>query len=153
MSGVLRAAIQAVRRAFETIARDGRTGIWIELIDRDAAEVAAAKIDADVQAGVHLPLAGCTFAVKDNIDVAGIATTAGCPAFAYMAVAHAPSVQVLVDAGALVIGKANLDQFATGLVGTRSPYGVCPNAHWPDFVSGGSSSGSAVAVASSARPG
>jgi allophanate hydrolase len=147
MTGVQRTATQALQRAFDAIAGDGRSGIWIELVDRDAAFATAASLDADVQSGAHRPLAGYTFAVKDNIDVAGIATTAACPAFAYTPEAHAPSVQVLADAGALIIGKTNLDQFATGLVGTRSPYGICPNAHWPEFVSGGSSSGSAVAVA------
>ncbi|QXC62854.1 allophanate hydrolase [Aquihabitans sp. G128] len=98
-------------------------------------------------AGHPLPLAGRTLAVKDNIDVAGVATTAGCPSYAYLPPASAPSVQALVDAGAVVVGKTNLDQFATGLVGTRSPHGACPNAHWDGLVSGGSSSGSAVAVA------
>src|SRR4029077_2270475 len=92
-------------------------------------------------------LAGLTVAVKDNIDVAGLPTTAGCPAYAYQPDRTAPAVQALIDAGAVVIGKTNMDQFATGLVGVRSPYGVCPNAHWPGLIAGGSSSGSAVAVA------
>ena len=78
-----------------------------------------------------LPLAGPTLAVKDNIDVAGLPTTAGCPAFAYQPATDAPAVAALTAAGAVVIGKTNLDQFATGLVGVRSPYGICPNAHWP----------------------
>ena len=94
-----------------------------------------------------LPLWGRTFAVKDNIDVAGLPTTAGCPAFAYTAASTAPVVQKLLDAGAVLIGKTNLDQFATGLVGTRSPYGACRNAFNPAYISGGSSSGSALAVA------
>ena len=98
-------------------------------------------------AGADLPLAGRTLAVKDNIDVAGLPTTAACPSYAYEPAQDATAVAALRAAGAVVVGKTNLDQFATGLVGTRSPHGACPNAHWPDLVSGGSSSGSAVAVA------
>jgi allophanate hydrolase len=94
-----------------------------------------------------LPLYGVPFAVKDNIDVAGLPTTAGCPQFAYVPERHAHAVERLVQAGAIVIGKTNLDQFATGLVGTRSPYGAVPNAFDPEFISGGSSSGSASVVA------
>ncbi|QKJ85756.1 Allophanate hydrolase [Paramixta manurensis] len=94
-----------------------------------------------------LPLFGVPFAVKDNIDVAGWPTTAACPAFAYTAENDAVAVAKLKAAGAVVIGKTNLDQFATGLVGTRSPYGAVSNAFHPDYVSGGSSSGSASVVA------
>jgi len=147
MSAIDRRAVDAVRRAFAAIDADGRRGIWIELVDRAAALAPGAAIDSAVAGGAVRPLAGTTFAVKDNIDVGGVPTTAGCPAFAYTPDRHAAAVRVLVDAGAVVIGKTNLDQFATGLVGTRSPYGICPNAHWPRLVSGGSSSGSAVAVA------
>ncbi|MGE0098032.1 MAG: allophanate hydrolase [Hydrogenophaga sp.] len=93
------------------------------------------------------PLAGLSFAVKDNIDVAGWPTTAACPAFAYQAGAHASVVHRLLEAGASVVGKTNLDQFACGLSGTRSPYGAVPNAINPLYVSGGSSSGSAYVVA------
>jgi len=92
-------------------------------------------------------LAGLTFAAKDNIDVAGVPTTAGCPAFARTAAAHAHVVQRLLDAGAKVLGKTNLDQFACGLNGTRSPYGAVPNSFDARYVSGGSSSGSAYVVA------
>ena len=92
-------------------------------------------------------LGGLVFAVKDNIDVAGLPTTAGCAAFAFQPATHAPVVQRLLDAGAQVVGKTNLDQFACGLNGTRSPYGVVPNAFNPAYVSGGSSSGSAYVVA------
>lgn len=95
----------------------------------------------------ELPLYGVPFAVKDNIDVAGLPTTAACPAFAYTPEQHATVVQRLLDAGAVLIGKTNLDQFATGLVGTRSPYGEVPNSFDPAYVSGGSSSGSASVVA------
>ena len=93
------------------------------------------------------PLAGLRFAVKDNIDVGGWPTTAACPAFAYTAPAHASVVQTLLDAGAALHGKTNLDQFACGLNGTRSPYGAVPNAINLLYVSGGSSSGSAYVVA------
>src|SRR6185295_15840875 len=88
------------------------------------------------------------FAVKDNIDVAGYLTTAACPDFGYMPGQTAAAVQRLLDAGAVFIGKTNMDQFATGLVGVRSPYGICRNSSNPDYIAGGSSSGSAVAVAS-----
>lgn len=94
-----------------------------------------------------LPLFGIPFAVKDNIDVAGWPTTAACPAFAYLAERDAFAVAKLKAAGAIVIGKTNLDQFATGLVGTRSPYGAVSNTFQADYVSGGSSSGSASVVA------
>ncbi len=94
-----------------------------------------------------LPLYGVPFAIKDNIDLAHIPTTAGCPEYAYTPGESAFLVQQLIAAGAVPLGKANLDQFATGLNGTRSPYGACKNAFNPDFVSGGSSSGSAVSVA------
>ena len=93
------------------------------------------------------PLYGIPFAIKDNIDLADVPTTAACPAFSYVPEASAFVVQRLIDAGAIPIGKTNMDQFATGLVGTRSPYGACPNAFDPEYISGGSSSGSAVAVA------
>jgi allophanate hydrolase len=98
-------------------------------------------------AGESLPLFGVPYVVKDNIDVAGIPTTAACPAFAYVPQESAAVVERLHLAGAIFVGKANLDQFATGLVGTRSPYGACKNPFDPRYVSGGSSSGSAVSVA------
>ena len=103
-----------------------------------------AKALAGASAGA---LEGLHFAVKDNIDVGGWPTTAACPAFAYTATAHASVVQTLLDAGATLHGKTNLDQFACGLNGTRSPYGAVPNAINPLYVSGGSSSGSAYVVA------
>jgi len=95
----------------------------------------------------RLPLFGMPYAVKDNIDVAGVATTCACPEFAYIPSRSATVVERLDAAGAMLIGKTNLDQFATGLVGTRSPYGEVRNPFNPDYVSGGSSSGSAAAVA------
>jgi allophanate hydrolase len=94
-----------------------------------------------------LPLYGIPFAIKDNIDWAGVPTTAGCPEYAYVPEDSATVVKKLCGAGAILIGKTNLDQFATGLVGTRSPYGVCRNPFNPAYIPGGSSSGSAVAVA------
>jgi allophanate hydrolase len=98
------------------------------------------------------PLAGLPFAVKDNIDVAGLPSTAACPILTEPATAHAYAVQRLVDAGAVAVAKTNMDQFATGLVGTRSPFGVCTAVSDATRVSGGSSSGSAVAVASGVVP-
>jgi len=94
-----------------------------------------------------LPLYGIPFVVKDNIDVAGLETTAACPEFAYIAKEHAEVVERLMKAGAIFVGKTNLDQFATGLVGTRSPFGVVPNTFNAKYISGGSSSGSASMVA------
>ncbi|WP_206244772.1 allophanate hydrolase [Novosphingobium terrae] len=121
--------------------------IWISRASPEALLAQAEAIDARVAAGEVLPLAGVPFAVKDNIDVVGFETTAACPAFAYRPEASASVVERLLAAGALCIGKTNLDQFATGLVGTRSPYGIPRNAYNLDYVSGGSSSGSSVAVA------
>ena len=118
-------------------------GIFISL-DQEAARAAARALPAD---RTGLPLWGVPFAVKDNIDVAGFATTAACPGFSYKPEKDAFAVARLKAAGAIVIGKTNLDQFATGLVGVRSPYPIPRNAFDPAMVPGGSSSGSAVAVA------
>lgn len=119
--------------------------IWISRLDAAALRAYASKLEGKDIAS--LPLYGIPFAIKDNIDFAGLPTTAACPEFAYQPERHATVVQRLIDAGAIPLGKTNLDQFATGLNGTRSPYGACRNAFDPDFISGGSSSGSAVAVA------
>jgi allophanate hydrolase len=140
-------AAEAVASAYERIAHHGEPGIFIELVDRSLALASARRIDEAVAAGARLPLAGRTVAVKGNIDVAGHRTTAGCPAFGVVAPRSAACVRMLEGAGAVVVAITNLDQFATGLAGVRSPFGICPNAHWPELVSGGSSSGSAVAVA------
>ncbi|HEY7772255.1 MAG TPA: allophanate hydrolase [Marinagarivorans sp.] len=119
--------------------------IWLHLLsEAEQAPWLAALADKDPAS--H-PLWGIPFAIKDNIDLAGIATTAGCEAFAYTPEASAHVVQQLLDAGAIPVGKTALDQFATGLNGTRSTIGPCHNAFNPDYISGGSSSGSAVALA------
>lgn len=115
---------------------------WIAKFAAPVADTAAGKA-----LGFALPLAGLSFAVKDNIDVAGVPTTAACPAFNRLPQAHAAVVQRLLEAGASLAGKTNLDQFACGLNGTRSPYGEVPNAFDARYVSGGSSSGSAYVVA------
>lgn len=121
--------------------------VWIARADPASLRAAARAVDARVAAGERLPLAGVAYAAKDNIDVAGLETTAACPAFAYQPERSATVIERLEAAGAICVGKTNLDQFATGLVGTRSPYGIPRNAYNRDYVSGGSSSGSAVAVA------
>ena len=121
--------------------------VWIARPAKDMVLAHAAEIDRRAAGGEHLPLAGVPFAVKDNIDVVGLATTAACPEFTYEPEATAFVVQRLLDAGAILLGKTNLDQFATGLSGARSPYGACGAVYNRDTISGGSSSGSAVAVA------
>jgi allophanate hydrolase len=134
--------------ALRQIAASGRPEVWTHLIDEELVMAQASAVERRLAAGEQLPLAGLTVAVKDNIDVAGVPTTAACPAFAYTPAVDAPCVAALRVAGAVVVGKANMDQFATGLVGTRSPaFGVVRDAARPEYVSGGSSSGSAVAVA------
>jgi allophanate hydrolase len=133
--------VARVAAAFDRIEAADRPEIWISLRDRASALAEASAVDPS------LPLAGLVFAVKDNIDVHGLPTTAGAASYAYQPDADATAVARLRAAGAVVIGKTNLDQFATGLVGTRSPYGAVRNAWDPARISGGSSSGSAVAVA------
>ena len=124
---------------------------WIHRVEADALRRRARELEelarSDPGAMERLPLFGIPYAVKDNIDVAGIPTTAACPAFSYVPERSSSVVAKLEAAGAILVGKTNLDQFATGLVGTRSPYGVPPNTFRPEYISGGSSSGSAVAVA------
>jgi allophanate hydrolase len=124
---------------------------WICRVGPDALARRARQLEQmareDSRALSRLPLYGIPFAVKDNIDVAGLPTTAACPAFSRVPERSATVVEKLEAAGAILIGKTNLDQFATGLVGTRSPYGAVPNTFRPEYISGGSSSGSAVTVA------
>jgi len=134
-----------VRESYRRIREDGRPGVWISLRDEADAVAMAERLPRRITA--DKPLAGFPFAVKDNIDVAGLPTTAACPAYSYSPVRSAAAVAALEAAGAVCIGKTNLDQFATGLNGTRSPYGPCGAAHDPSYVAGGSSSGSAVATA------
>lgn len=119
--------------------------VWISRFDHDTLLNMAKALDE--KDPTSLPLYGIPFAIKDNIDVAGLPTTAACPAFSYTPTQHAFVVQKLINAGAIPLGKTNLDQFATGLNGTRSPYGVAKNSIDADYISGGSSSGSALAVA------
>ncbi|WP_436759055.1 allophanate hydrolase [Streptosporangium sp. V21-05] len=136
------------REVLARIAARGDDHVWITLrpaadLLGDAAELARRWPDPDTRP----PLYGVPFAVKDNVDVAGLPTTAACPAYSYVPERGAPLVERLLAAGALLVGKTNLDQFATGLSGTRSPYGACESPLLPGLISGGSSSGSAVAVA------
>ncbi|HEY0833374.1 MAG TPA: allophanate hydrolase [Azospirillum sp.] len=130
----------------DRIAAMGERPVWIHLLSRADTGRRLAAAEARRAAGEELPLFGIPFAVKDNIDVAGLPTTAGCPEFAYTPDRSATVVERLEAAGAILIGKTNLDQFATGLVGTRSPYGACSSVFDARYVSGGSSSGSGVAV-------
>lgn len=138
---------ERVLAALEAIDAVHRPEIWIHLRGRDELLAEAARIDAATAAGEDLPLAGLLLAVKNNVDVAGVMTTAACPGFGEVPARDAVPVASLRAAGALVLGSTNLDQFATGLVGTRSPYGAVRDSRRPDRISGGSSSGSAVAVA------
>jgi allophanate hydrolase len=139
---VLRDVLDRVR-AYEAM----QPAVWISRFEDAAVLEKAAAVDRRIAAGEVLPLAGVPFAVKDNIDVSGLPTTAGCPDYAYDPQGSAFVVARLEAAGAIPIGKTNLDQFATGLVGTRSPYGAPRCVYNLDYVSGGSSSGSAVATA------
>ncbi len=137
--------IDIIRLALNRVAGDGRGDAWIGLGARkDLEDRARALSPAD---RATLPLWGIPFSVKDNIDAAGFETTAACPQFAYAPAKSANVVARLEAAGAICIGKTNLDQFATGLNGTRSPYGACGSAFDRTMVAGGSSSGSAVSVA------
>jgi allophanate hydrolase len=141
---------QTIRRTYERIRAWADPAIFITLREEADALAEAREVMAAGPAGK--PLYGVPVAVKDNIDVAGLPTTAACPAFAYKAGADATAVTRLRRAGAIPIGKTNLDQFATGLVGMRSPYGIPRNPFRDDLISGGSSSGSAAAVAAGLVP-
>jgi allophanate hydrolase len=132
---------------YDRIAARGNDHVWIHLRPKQEVQADALDLMARLEQGAALPLFGIPFAIKDNLDVAGLPTTAACPEFAYISKDTAFAVQRCLDAGAILIGKTNLDQFATGLVGTRSPYGAPSCVFDSDYISGGSSSGSAVAVA------
>ncbi len=132
---------EAIAEVYRRIRSRGERPVWIELVPEEQSLESLAKVEES------LPLYGIPFAVKDNIDVAGLPTTAGCPGYKYWPSASATVVDRLLAAGAVLIGKANLDQFATGLVGVRSPYGACSSVFDERYISGGSSAGSAVAVA------
>lgn len=133
-----------------TQALDAHEAVWIHVLDETSLTNYVERLERlDFETS---PLWGIPFAIKDNIDLAGVATTAGCPDYAYLPEQSAFVVSRLIDAGAIPIGKTNLDQFATGLTGTRSPYGTVPNAIDPAYIAGGSSSGSAVAVKNGSVP-
>jgi allophanate hydrolase len=153
----VRAALEAgatpsdvVGAVLDRQARSNAENVWISRPSPNELLDAADRLSR--HGDRHGPLFGIPFAVKDNVDVAGFATTAGCPAFSYRPQTTAPCVARLLHAGALFVGKTNLDQFATGLVGTRSPYGIVRNVVDDRYVAGGSSSGSAVAVATGLVP-
>ena len=128
-------------KALSAQLQDSERALWIHLLDESSLLAQAERLSDP-----SLPLYGVPFAVKDNIDVGSLPTTAACPAYTYTAKETAPAVQALLDAGAILVGKTNLDQLATGLVGVRSPYGEVPNPFNPDYISGGSSAGSAAVV-------
>src|SRR5450432_3546827 len=148
-AGILSPA-QTVARSFARIRDHNDPAIFISL--RDEKEALAEAEGLTAKDAAQLPLYGVPVAVKDNIDVAGLPTTAACPAFAYNATHDATSVARLRAAGAIIIGKTNLDQFATGLVGVRSPYGVPKNVFNAELIPGGSSSGSGIAVGAGLVP-
>lgn len=142
--------LDVVNEVLARIDAAGDDKVWIARVSADDLRARAAELAAlrDSAAAQDLPLYGIPFAVKDNIDVAGYPTTVGCPEFAYEPEADAPVVRRLIEAGGIFIGKTNMDQFAIGLTGARSPYGTPRNPYGADYIPGGSSSGSAVAVAS-----
>lgn len=134
---------EKIKQVYDRIEGEPLHPVWISLIPSETALARAHELEKSPRG----PLFGTTVAVKDNMDVAGMPTTAGCPAYAYTPSSTATVVRRLEDAGAILIGKTNMDQFATGLVGTRSPFGSCSCVFDERYVSGGSSSGSAIAVA------
>jgi allophanate hydrolase len=142
--------LSTINAIYDRIEREGLNPVWISLIPRTTATARVQQLSAiSAEDRDKLPLYGIPFAVKDNIDVVDLPTTAACPKFANGPVTESALVVVkLEQAGAILIGKTNMDQFATGLVGTRTPYGACASIFNSNYISGGSSSGSAVAVAS-----
>ena len=144
-SGALRPRELIARLRARAAALNPEFRLFIRLLDD--AELAPYLAALEARSPAELPLYGIPFAIKDNIDLAGVPTTAACPAFAYTPQRSASLVERLIALGAIPLGKTNLDQFATGLNGTRSPWGACRNAVLPQYISGGSSAGSALAVA------
>ena len=144
------APVETIKTTFRRIREVDDPAIFICL--REEAAVVSEASTLAAKGDSSLPLYGIPVAIKDNIDVAGLATTAACPAYAYTPDRDARAVELLKAAGALIVGKTNLDQFATGLVGTRSPHGTPRNPLRADLIPGGSSSGSAVAVATGIVP-
>ncbi|KAI5263822.1 hypothetical protein E4T47_08901 [Aureobasidium subglaciale] len=138
-----------VRQVYQSIAEHPDKAVWIHLLPESECLARAQALTGRHDPDSLPPLFGVPFSVKDSIDVAGLPTTLACPSFAYIAERTAPVVLKLLQAGAILIGKTNLDQFATGLAGVRSPYGVPRCALDADYISGGSSSGSAISVAAS----
>ncbi|MBI37640.1 MAG: allophanate hydrolase [Alphaproteobacteria bacterium] len=135
---------EVIKRILERISEVDDSGIWISKVpESDVLHATNCLADQDPDS---MALYGLPFAIKDNIDFSGLPTTAGCPDYSFEPSFSSPVVEKLIKAGAILLGKTNMDQFATGLVGTRSPYGICKNAINPKYISGGSSSGSAVAV-------
>ncbi|MDI1310092.1 MAG: allophanate hydrolase [Methylotenera sp.] len=144
LSGALKPT-DLVKELDAEIGSEDSRHIWIRRLTLEEMQAFAKNLEGKNIA--ELPLYGIPFAIKDNIDLAVIPTTAACPEYAYTPTKSATVVQKLIDAGAIPVGKTNLDQFATGLVGTRSPYGACQNSFNSEYISGGSSAGSAVSVA------
>ena len=140
-----------VTDVLERVAERGDDGTWITVAGEEALRTRAAELESD-PANRDLPLYGLPFGVKDSFDIAGWPTTLACPAYAYRAEQTAPVVERLLAAGGILVGKTNLDQFATGLNGTRTPYTVPRSVYGGDLISGGSSSGSALAVATGEVP-
>src|SRR5438552_8918601 len=132
-----------IREVYRRIRALSDIPIWINVVSEEDAMRAVEALPGSASS----PLFGIPFAIKDNIDAAKLPTTAGCPMFSYVADEDATIVGHLKKAGGILIGKTNMDQFATGLVGARSPYGTCSSVFHPQYISGGSGSGSAVAVA------
>jgi len=148
-AGTLR-PLTVVEDVLARIASRGDDAVWISVAA--AADLRRRAAELEGRDPLDLPLYGIPVGVKDNIDVAGLPTTAACPDFAYTPAVDACSVRLLREAGAIIVGKTNLDQFATGLNGTRSPYGAPESVFGGDLISGGSSSGSGVAVAAGIVP-
>ena len=144
--------VNVIRHVYRTISSYHDKAVWIYLIPESEALRRAEELEKRYSLGSDRPLPplfGIPFSIKDSIDVAGLRTTLACPSFAYTATTTAPAIARILDAGGILIGKTNLDQFATGLAGVRSPYGIPRCVFDADYISGGSSSGSAVSVAAS----